>query len=336
MSDLRPPGDRKGAPLLTSKLLEALAPFGRYGVELDAPLAPHTSFRIGGPAAALLTISHYPHLEAALRTLHHKQTPFLLLGGGSNILVSDAGVSNLVILNRCRQIQWPEDSTEPLLVRVEAGASLAGLARAAIKRHLAGLAWAAGIPGTVGGAVIGNAGAHGGCIADVLHSVRLWEAGRIDAIPASQLQFAYRDSRLKHPTGQSAPGPVVLEATFLLRPDPGGAEAQRARTWIEHRRRTQPSDKSAGSIFKNPPGDYAGRLLEAAGLKGERVGRVSVSVRHANFIINHGQATAAEVVQLMNLMRRRAYEQFGVILEPEIQLIGDWSAGPALGVMRNA
>ena len=330
MSDLRPPGDRKGAPLLTSKLLEALAPFGRYGVELDAPLAPHTSFRIGGPAAALLTISHYPHLEAALRTLHHKQTPFLLLGGGSNILVSDAGVSNLVILNRCRQIQWPEDSTEPLLVRVEAGASLAGLARAAIKRHLAGLAWAAGIPGTVGGAVIGNAGAHGGCIADVLQSVRLWEDGQISEVPATQLQYEYRRSRLKNPVARSVPGPVVMNATFRLRPDPTDSETQRAQTFIEHRRRTQPVDKSAGSIFKNPPGDYAGRLIEAAGLKGVRVGQVSVSARHANFIINHGQATAAEVIQLMNLIRRRVYEQFGVTLEAEIQLIGDWRAGPAL------
>jgi UDP-N-acetylmuramate dehydrogenase len=326
-SVLRPP---------SSDLLEALTPFGRYGVELEAPLAPHTSFRIGGPAAALLTINRLSHLEAALDTLHRQNTPFLLLGGGSNILISDAGVPGVVILNQCREMHWPQDSAEPLFVHAEAGASLAGLARAAIQRKLAGLAWAVSIPGTVGGAVVGNAGAHGGCIADVLHSVRLWEAGRIDAIPASQLQFAYRDSRLKHPTGQSAPGPVVLKATFLLRPDPGGAEAQRARTWIEHRRRTQPSDKSAGSIFKNPPGDYAGRLLEAAGLKGERVGRVSVSARHANFIINHGQATAAEAVQLMNLMRRRVYEQFGVILEPEIQLIGDWSAGPALSVMRNA
>lgn len=331
MSDLRPltsdppADDRKDSPLL-----EALTPFGRYGAEPGALLAPHTSFRIGGPAAILLTINRLAYLEAALNTLHRQNTPFLLLGGGSNILISDAGVPGVVILNQCRQMQWPQDSADPLLVQAESGASLAGLARAAIQRKLVGLAWAVSIPGTVGGAIVGNAGAHGGCIADVLHSIRLWKNGRISTVPASQLQFEYRSSNLKNPSNQSAPGPVVLDATFLLRPDPGGVEAQRAQTFIEHRRRTQPVDKSAGSIFKNPPGDYAGRLLEAAGLKGVRMGQVSVSVRHANFIINHGQATAAEVVQLMNLMRRRVYERFGVILEPEIQFIGDWSAGPAL------
>ena len=323
MSDFRPP--TSDLRPLASDLLAALTPFGRYGVQLDAPLAPHTSFRIGGPAAALLTISHLPHLEAALRTLHHNKTPFLLLGGGSNVLVSDAGIPNVVILNQCRQIQWPEESTEPLLVQVDAGASLAGLARAVIKRHLAGLAWAVGIPGTVGGAIVGNAGAHGGCIADSLQSVRLWEDGQITETPSSQLQFDYRCSRLKNLVTQPAPGPVVLSATFLLQPDSDGSEAQRAKTFIAHRRRTQPIDKSAGSIFKNPPGDYAGRLIEKAGLKNLRVGQVSVSAQHANFLINHGEATAAEVIQLMNLIRRRVYEQFGVTLEAEIQLIGDWS-----------
>ncbi len=322
-----PPSDLRSP---TSDLLKALSPYGRYGVELDALLAAHTSFRIGGPAAALLTINQLPHLEAALDTLHRLQMPFLLLGGGSNVLISDAGIPNLVILNQCRQIHWPEDNTEPVLVHVEAGASLAGLARAAINRNLAGLAWAVSIPGTVGGAVVGNAGAHGGCIADNLQSIRLWEHGQSSEIPASQLQFEYRRSRLKNLVAQPAPGPVVLSATFLLQPDPTGAQTQRAETYIDHRRRTQPVDKSAGSIFKNPPGDFAGRIIEAAGLKGARIGQASVSDQHANFIINHGQATAADVVQLMDLIRLEVYEQFGVILEPEIQFIGDWSAGPNL------
>jgi UDP-N-acetylenolpyruvoylglucosamine reductase len=122
----------------------------------------------------------------------------------------------------------------------------------------------------------------------------------------------------------------VLTTTFLLQPDPSDSEAERAETYIDHRRRTQPTDKSAGSIFKNPPGDFSGRLIETAGLKGTRIGQASVSDQHANFIINHGQATAAEIVQLMDLIRIQIYEQFGVILEPEIQFIGDWSAGPTL------
>jgi len=323
-SDLRPP---------TSELLEELTPFGRYGVEIDATLAPHTSFRIGGPAAALLTINQLPQLEAALNTLYRRKSPFLLLGGGSNVLISDAGIPNLVILNQCRQILWPEESTEPVLVQAEAGASLAGLARAAIKRELAGLTWAVSIPGTVGGAVVGNAGAHGGCIADNLQSIRLWEQGQTRDIPTSQLQFDYRRSRFKNLVSQPAHGPVVLSATFLLQTDPTGSEAERAESFIDHRRRTQPVDKSAGSIFKNPPGDFSGRLIEAVGLKGTRVGQASVSDQHANFIINRGQATAADVVQLMDLIRKQVYEQFGVILEAEIQFIGDWSAGPTLSYL---
>ncbi len=188
ISDLRPP---------TSDLLEELTPYGRYGVQLDVELATHTSFRVGGPAAALLTINQRTHLETALNILHRTQTPFLLLGGGSNVLISDAGIPSLVILNQCRQIHWPEESPEPVLVQAEAGASLAGFARAAIKRHLSGLAWAVSIPGTIGGAVVGNAGAHGGCIADTLQSIQLWDQGQVSDIPASQLQFDYRRSRLK-------------------------------------------------------------------------------------------------------------------------------------------
>jgi len=315
---------------LTSELLEELTPFGRYGVQIDAELAHHTSFRVGGPAAALLTINQLTHLEAALTTLHRHQIPFLLLGGGSNILISDAGIPDLVILNQCRQILWPELSTESGLVQVESGAPLAGLARSAIKKHLAGLAWAVSIPGTVGGAVVGNAGAHGGCIADNLQSIQLWESGQTSHVPTSQLRFDYRHSRLKPLVTQPSHGPVVLSATFLLQADATASETERAERFTDHRRRTQPVDKSAGSIFKNPPGDFSGRIIEAAGLKGAHVGQASVSDQHANFIINHGQATATDIVQLMDLIRRQVYEQFSVVLEPEIQFIGDWSTGPTL------
>lgn len=317
-------------PPVTSDLIAQLAPYGRYGVETDVPLAPYTSFRIGGPAAALVTINDLSNLIRTLDTLYRQQTPFLLLGGGSNVLISDAGIPAVVILNQCKDIVWPEKASETVSVQAQGGAALAGLARSAIKRDLAGLTWAVSIPGTVAGAVIGNAGAHDGCIADNLHSIRLWSNGEIVDLPASDLDLSYRHSRIKETVAQPTFGPVVLTATFQLQPDLTGEEQSKAEAYIEHRRSSQPVDKSAGSIFKNPPGDYAGRLIEAAGLKGAHVGGASVSSRHANFIINGGDASAADVVRLMNQIREAVFSQFGVALQPEIRFIGDWSHGPTL------
>ncbi len=314
---------------LPPALLTELAPYGRYGIETKAPLAPHTSFRIGGPAEALLTVTRLSHLLSALETLWRWQTPFLLLGGGSNVLISDAGVPGLVILNQCRHIIWPASTDATLLVRAESGAALAGLARAAIKHQMAGLAWAVSVPGTIGGAVVGNAGAHSGCIADNLVSIELWQNGRAQTVAADQLELTYRHSRLKTSTDKTA---VVLTATFRLEPDPHSEDAARAERFIEHRRRTQPVDKSAGSIFKNPPRELtpfsSGYLIEAAGLKGYTIGGASVSTLHANFIINHGHATANDVLRLMNHIRGVVHEHSGILLEPEIQLLGEWP-GPS-------
>lgn len=308
--------------MLPPALLAEIAPYGRYGIQANAPLAPHTSFRIGGPAEALLTVQRLSHLLSALAILWRWQTPFLILGGGSNVLISDAGVSGLVILNQCRHIAWPPTGAPPL-VRAESGAPLAGLARTALKHQLAGLAWAVSVPGTVGGAVVGNAGAHGGCIADNLVSVDLWQNGQAQEVAAAQLELAYRHSRLKTSADKTA---VVLAATFHLEPDPDGEDAARAERFIEHRRRTQPVDKSAGSIFKNPPRELtsfsSGYLIEAAGLKGHTIGGASVSTLHANFIINHGHATATDVLHLMEHIRQTVHDRFSILLEPEIQLIG--------------
>ncbi len=337
---------------LSPALLAELAPFGRHGVQRDVALAPFTSFRIGGAAEALLTVQHGDHLAAALNVLWRWETPALVLGGGSNVLISDAGIAGLVILNQCRQIKWPErdgggasKTTEVVttvvttVVTAESGAALAGLARNAIKRGLGGLAWAVAIPGSVGGAVVGNAGAHNGCLADNLLSASLWENGHVQETQAADLGFAYRRSRLKPvvaDSGRLAPGPTVLAATLRLWPDPDGSDAARAETFVEHRRRTQPVDKSAGSIFKNPEGDYAGRLIDAAGLKGHAVGGASVSSLHGNFIINHGDATADDVVRLMDHIRQTVHDRFGILLEPEIQLLGDWQTRNVKGVEHNA
>ena len=315
--------------LSTAASLDALIPkldaLCRGGVQRQASLAPFTSFRIGGPADFLAVFNQLDQLITALELLHTSDTPFLLLGGGSNVLVSDKGVPGLTLINQCKTIAWPSPQAEPggVLVTVDAGAPLAGFARESINRGLAGLSWAVSIPGSVGGAIIGNAGAHHGDIASVLVAVQVWHQGRVQQWPAAEMAFSYRGSRLKGLGAMPGQHPVILSATFHLQLDVEGTETERARTYIQHRRRTQPIEKSAGSIFKNPPGDYAGRLIEQAGLKGSCIGDACISEKHANFIINRGQATAADVVALMNLARSRVWQQFGILLEPEILFIGD-------------
>jgi UDP-N-acetylmuramate dehydrogenase len=231
---------------------------------------------------------------------------------------------------------------------------LAGLARWAIREGWSGLEWAISIPGTVGGAVVGNAGAHGGQIADTLAWALVTYPGRgRQVLSAAELGFGYRSSVLKAPpyppilVGQStspqepalspvlssveglpkgweAGGGIVLAAGFDLVPGDVAAMTAKAAGFLARRRASQPAEPSAGSIFRNPPGDYAGRLIEAVGLKGHRVGGAQISPRHANFIVNTGGATAADVLSLMELMRARVHEQFGVALVPEILLIGSW------------
>ena len=318
------------APMLDSQLLAQLDALSRGGLRRNAPLAPFTSFRIGGPAEELAIFHRQENLIAALEALQLTQTSFLLLGGGSNVLISDAGAPGLTIIDQCKAINWPRYSQRKeqttALVTVDAGAPLAGFARESIRRGFISMSWAVSIPGSVGGAIVGNAGAHGRDIAGALDSVQVWQAGRIETWPAASLGFAYRRSKLK---GAPAP-PVILSATFRLEPDVEGLAEEQARAYLQHRRRTQPAEKSAGSVFKNPPGEYAGRLIEQAGLKGRCAGDACISEKHANFIINRGRAAAADVMTLINLARIEVWRQFHILLELEILLLGDWSQGPAL------
>ncbi len=284
-----------------------------------APLAPFTSSRIGGPARALVRVRREEDWLWLLPRLWEAEAPFWVLGGGSNVLVADEGVPGLVLHNRFQGWRWLRRGDEALLW-VASGTGLTPLARYTVEQGYAGLEWAVGIPGTVGGAVVGNAGAFGGDMARVLVEVVLWHRDRgRETWPAARLGLAYRTSRLK--AGEPA---VVLAAVLRLHRD----DPQRLRRVVarnqEHRRRTQPPGASMGSMFKNPPGDYAGRLIEAVGLKGMRIGDVEISPLHANFFINHGRGTARQVWRLMRLAQQRVAERFGVWLEPEIQLVGAW------------
>lgn len=306
----------------------------RWGLRLyrDIPLARFTTARIGGPADALVVVEEIAALAEVVQAAWADGIPVTLLGGGSNVLVADRGVRGLVVLNRARAVRFEGDGR----VWAASGVLLPTLARLCGERGWAGLEWAIGIPGTVGGAVVGNAGAHGGEIASCLETAELLlPEGGIVAWSAEELALGYRTSRLK--TWPAPQRPVVLAARFALHPEDPEVVRKRMAAFNAYRRRTQPGGASIGSMFRNPPGDYAGRLIEAAGLKGARRGGVVISTLHANFFINEGHGTAADVRALMAEVQRRVYERFGVLLEPEIEFIGEWedeTADPGGGVVR--
>lgn len=318
----------------------------RFGVTITAQvvLAPYTTMKVGGPAEYFATVQTVDQLIRLVRWARTVELPYFLLGGGSNVLISDAGVRGLVIYNRCRQVRidaapccvFPLDDRP--FIFAESGGSMAGLARRTVSAGLTGLEWAVSLPGTVGGAVVNNAGAYGGAVQDNLYNALILGAdGDIEETPAAQLQYSYRSSLLKSapPRGaadapaivQAGFGPVVLSANFRLAAGDGGVIAAQAEQNLQHRRRTQPVEPSLGSTFVNPPGDYAGRLIEAAGLKGAAAGGVQVSRQHANFLINPGgvgAARAADVATLIRRVQQVVAQQFGVVLTPEVQFVGEW------------
>lgn len=320
--------------LIAPTLVQPPASVG-VALETDKSLAGLTSIKIGGPADYFATVTHPHQLLRLVRWARTAGIPYLILGGGSNVLISDEGVRGLVIHNRCRTVRvdpapccvFPQDE-RPFLF-AESGAALAGAARTSINEGLRGLEWAVSVPGTVGGAVINNAGAHGGEVKDNLWDVMLLdEADEVRIVPATAMAYAYRHSSLKRGESIRAGfGPVVLSANFRLATgDPEESRAV-AQGFLDHRRRTQPVEPSLGSTFTNPPGDYAGRLIDAAGLRGKRVGGIEVSETHANFLINRGGvggARAADFMGMMALIQEEVYRQFGVTLEAEIQRLGEW------------
>ncbi|NPA26966.1 MAG: UDP-N-acetylmuramate dehydrogenase [Chloroflexi bacterium] len=305
---------------LSQEAREALRKAFGSRVQFDVPLAPWSAARLGGPADALLEVPSVKDLGSTAMWLWEHDMPFRVLGGGSNVLIADEGVDGVVLLNRAREARFFEVKGQPA-VWAASGASFGALARRAVAKGLDGLTWAIGIPGTVGGAVVGNAGAFGGDVAtSLLWADVLFPNGRVVRLDARGLGLGYRTSALK--TGWLSG--VVLAAAFRLHPaDPEKLKARVAEI-NEQRRRSQPPGASLGSIFKNPPGEYAGRLIEMAGLKGTRAGGVMISPQHANFFINLGNGTAMDYAHLMCLVRRTVWQRLGVLLEPEIQLIGRW------------
>lgn len=313
----------------------------KLGIQLlrDEPLAKHTTFRIGGPADWYAAATTLEQLEALPELALEYGVPLTVLGGGSNLLVSDAGIRGLVMFNQARwhgpaedlRRRWDHPAVGRGQTVAESGVLLAGLARWSVRQGLAGLEWAVSVPGTVGGAVIGNAGAHGSDIAANLAWVAVYYpgCGRL-MLSRDELRYVYRSSLLKEQLLDSVrePKPVVLAAGFDLPPGQVEELGRRADEYLARRRATQPVEPSAGSIFRNPPGDHAGRLIESLGLKGHQVGGAQVSPRHANFIVNADNATAADVAALINLLRERVHEATGITLVPEILFVGEWAGNP--------
>ena len=288
------------------------------GVKSDEPLALHTSFRIGGPAKLFFRAKGVEELVRALTLAQEEGVPWVVLGQGTNVLVADSGFPGLVVVNACGRFELEGRGDEALL-RAEAGVPLARLARLAVSEGWGGLEWAEGIPGTVGGAIAGNAGAFGGCVADVLERVEiLGENGERVSLKPEELAFGYRESAFKG----KLRGNVILAANFNLVKGEEKELRERMLRYRDERRAKQPKEPSAGSVFKNPSGHYAAKLIEEVGLKGFRVGDACFSPVHANFIVNLGQARASDVLKLMELAMDRVWKVFGVKLEPELEFIG--------------
>jgi UDP-N-acetylmuramate dehydrogenase len=289
------------------------------GVEVDwnVTLAGHTSLRVGGPVSCLIRPLSLAGLRSAVQVLNQNHYPYFILGRGTNLLVRDTGIRAAAISleSGFSQVERVGSSGK---IKVGAGLSLSGLLRFCLREGLSGLEFIVGIPGSVGGALCMNAGTDAGVMADVCQEVALLLSdGSLTRLSGAQLRFSYR--KLELPADS-----VVLEAEFSLTPGSRENMREQLRQLLKARKEKQPWQlPSAGSVFKNPPGDYAGRLIEAAGLKGTRVGDAEISMRHANFIVNRGQARASDILALINLAQEKVSQKFGVHLELEIEVVGN-------------
>lgn len=298
-------------------LATALAAHG--DIRRNERLSRHTTFGIGGPADIFVTVRDADALADVARITRDSGEPMFILGSGSNILVADRGIRGVVVDNRARG-EAPDETMST--IRVESGASFAAFSRRMCRLGRDGLSWAVGIPGTLGGAVVYNAGAYDGCLADVLTAVHLQDAdGASDWHDANVLDLTYRNSAFTR--GQFA-GRVVLGVEVRLKDGDAGALLAKAADHDANRLKGQPRGRNAGSMFKNPPGHQAWKLVEAVGMRGAVRGDAAVSELHSNFFVNNGLAAADDVAWLVHEAERRVKEQFDVSLEREVAFVGEW------------
>ncbi len=310
--------------------LNAIAP-----IRSDEPLSRHTTIGVGGPADAYIAIGDAGQLALVTSLCLQASLPFFVLGSGSNIVVGDRGIRGVVIENNARAITEPlpvvdaptgdakgfeNGAPQRFRVRAESGCSFAVIARQLAFAGHAGLEWACGIPGTIGGAVVYNAGAYGGSLGDVLQRVAISGEEGETVFEAAELGLVYRGSAFTRGLMQDR---AVLWAEFDLWAGKEETLHARVADYDQRRLKAQPRGRNAGSFFKNPPGQPAWKLLEAVGLRGHRIGAAEFSERHCNFLINTGQASAANVAALKHLAETRVHEEFGIDLESEVTLVGE-------------
>lgn len=305
--------------MINENLFEVKKMFGDK-LQENVRMANYTTIRVGGPALGFLPANTLDELTQAANVLWQNQVPFKVIGSGSNFLVSDKGYNGIILLNRAHNIRI-QSNESPFTVDAESGAIFGTLARQSAIRGLSGMEWANSIPGTVGGAIYGNAGAHGSDIscnlimATILHPINGKENW-----PLEKLQYQYRSSVLKREKLDA----VILSGLFGVEQSSRQEAQARILSYSEKRKKTQPEGASFGSTFRNPVGDHAGRLIEAVGLKGHQIGHAMISQVHANFIINSGGARAADIYSLICLAKNEVKNRFGVELVLEIELLGDF------------
>ncbi len=294
-----------------------LAEILQKGVEFECPMSRYTTFRVGGPVEALCIIRDLEGLQRMVPYLGREKIPYLVVGRGSNLLVRDDGFRGVAIILREKLANVEPNGKSDQIVLAGGGLALFELLDYCKGKGLGGLEFLAGIPGTTGGAVAMNAGAWGCEVGSRVQQVQIVTSkGALETLGQSRLKFKYR--ALSIPKGS-----VIISVKFELNRESPEAVIGRFSEYLKKRHEKQPSQyPSGGSVFKNPPQDYAGRLIEKTGLKGKRVGGAMISPKHANFIVNTGGARAADILALMDLARKKVKEQMGVELEPEIRVIG--------------
>jgi UDP-N-acetylmuramate dehydrogenase len=287
------------------------------GVQYECPMNRYTTFRVGGPAEALCIIRELNELSRTVAYLDGEKIPYLVIGRGSNLLVKDEGFKGVALLLREKLAQVETNGKSDRVILAGGGLSLFELLEYCKAKGLAGLEFLAGIPGTTGGAVAMNAGAWGTEVGNLVQEVQMvTPAGEITTLAQSGLKFTYRALLFQK-------GAVIIRVKFELNHDNPEAVVATVAGYLKKRQESQPSGyPSGGSVFKNPVNDYAGRLIEKAGLKGKRIGGAMISPEHANFIVNTGGATASDILSLMDLARIKVREQTGVELESEIRVVG--------------
>ena len=308
---------------MKKQLKERLSSLAVNPIQWDCPLAPYTSFGIGGRASALITVESAAELGQLLKCFSQNNLDWRLIGRGTNLLVADKGFAGVILIfgKGLSEITLKEETgSGQSIIRVGAGCSLTRLLAWCTEHSFSGLEFASGIPGSLGGAVVMNAGAWGGEMADVVHSLHtMTPSADEEFLGCEELEFSYRSWNNQESNGGKR---VVLATDLILQKGIKEEIAARCRDYLLQRKLKQPKGlKNAGSFFKNPPGDSAGRLIEASGLKGKKCGGAMVSTVHANFLVNSGQATAEDVLQLMEIVQQKVAKDSGIILEREVHFL---------------